>query len=200
MIKLLLFIFFLFNHIDNYIVLPIKTLSKENYFPFNESDSLKNEIFEEYYSSLYTELDIGTKTQKIPLLIEVKTNDFLITSIHSIENTSDYYLNKTIYDYSQNFLKNYDYFNENKSSSISCEYCENRKKYKKEIPIAEVSCPAKDIFYFYENINMKNKEKEEKFYLELARNIKDNITGIIGLGLYDAYFRRQSSFLYIKSK
>ena len=105
MIKLVLFIFFLFNHIDNYIVLPIKTFSKENYFPFNESDSLKNEIFEEYYSSLYTELDIGTKTQKIPLLIEVKTNDFLITSIHSIENASDYYLNKAIYDYSQNFQK-----------------------------------------------------------------------------------------------
>ena len=148
MIKLLLFIFFLFNHIDNYIVLPIKTLSKENYFPFNESDSLKNEIFEEYYSSLYTELDIGTKTQKIPLLIEVKTNDFLITSIHSIENASDYYLNKIIYDYSQNFLKNYDYFNENKSSSISCEYCENRKNIKKKSQSLKYLVQQKIFFIF----------------------------------------------------
>ena len=73
-------------------VLPIQTLPKENYISFNESNSLEDVIFSECYTALYTELDIGTKPQKVPLLIEVRTNDYLITSIHQLENnSSDYY-------------------------------------------------------------------------------------------------------------
>lgn len=44
---------------------------------------------------------------------------------------------------------------------------------------------------------MKKKEQEDNLYFEIAKNIKDNITGITGLGLYDSYFRKTSSFLYI---
>ena len=193
-----LLLFHLINAISNYVVLPIQTLPKENYISFNESDALEEAIFSEYYTSLYTELDIGTEPQKIPLLIEVRTNDYLITSIHQLEtNSSDYYTNKTLFNYSSNFLGCYDFFNENKSSSLICDNCEERKKHNKEIPIAQVSCPAKDVLYLYKNKSMKSKEKEDNLYFELAKNMKDNITGIIGLGLYDAYFRRTSSFLFI---
>ena len=141
-------LFLLINAISNYVVLPIQTLPKDNYISFNESDSLEEAIFSEYYTSLYTELDIGTEPKKIPLLIEVRTNDYLITSIHQLEtNSSDYYTNKTLFNYSSNFLGGYDFFNENKSSSLIFDKCEERKKHNKEIPISQVSCPAKDVLY-----------------------------------------------------
>ena len=116
----------------------------------------------------------------------MKTNDYVITSIHPEENASDYYINKTVYDFSESFLENYNFFDENKSDTISCKYCQERKKnkYSKEVKIAEIDCPSFDYFYFYENINMKNERKVSKLYFELARNIKDNITGIVGLNLY----------------
>ena len=196
--SLLVLIFIQIRYMTNYIILPIKTLPKENYILYDKQNHLKEIIFSEYYASLFTELYIGKEKQRVPLLIEVKTNDFLVTSIHLFENNaSDYYLNKTIYNFSNTFLEGYDFFNENKSKSLSCKYCEKRKKNKKskEIPIAEISCPANDVFYFYNNIKMKNKE-EENLYFEIAQNMKDNVTGIIGLGLYDSYFRRTSSFLY----
>ena len=195
---LIVLFFIQINYLNNYIILPIKTLPKENYVLYDKQNYLKKIIFSEYYTSFFTELYIGKEKQRVPLLIEAKTNDFLVTSIHLFQNNaSDYYLNKTIYNFTKVFLEDYDFFNENKSNSLSCKNYEQRKKNKnsKEIPIAEISCPANNIFYFYKNINMKNKE-EENLYFELAQNMKDNITGIIGLGLYDSYFRRTSSFLY----
>ena len=187
-----LFLFVELNYITNYITLPLKTLPAENYVQFPFQNSLQKIIFSEYYTSLFSELYIGSEPQKIPVLIEPRTNDFLITSIHKLEkNASDYYSNKTIYNLTSSFLSGYDFFNENKSSSLSCEYCEERKKSNKDIPISQVSCPAKDTFYF-------NEKKEKYFlYFEIGKNLKDNITGIIGLGLSDAYFRRTSSFLYV---
>ena len=183
----------------SYIVLPIETLKKDNFkFKYGENTP-KDVIASEYYSTFFTEFKIGTISKKIPLLIKVKTNDYVITSIHPEENASDYYINKTVYDFSESFLENYNFFDENKSDTISCKYCQERKKnkYSKEVPIAEIDCPSFDYFYFYENINMKNERKVSKLYFELARNIKDNITGIVGLKLYDNYFRRESSFLYL---
>ena len=196
--SLIILIFIQINYTTNYIILPIKILPKESYVLYDKQNHLKEIIFSEYYTSLFTELYIGKEKQRVPLLIEPKTNDFLVTSVHLYENNaSDYYLNKTIYNFSKVFLEGYDFFNENKSNSLSCKYCEKRKKDKKskEIPIAEISCPANNIFYFYKNIKMKSKE-EENLYFEIAQNMKDNVTGIIGLGLYDSYFRRTSSFLY----
>ena len=95
-----IFLFFLIFNLDsirNYIVLPIETLPKENYLEYPPKDSIKEVIFSEYYSSIFTQLYIGTESQKVPLLIEPRTNDYLITSMHPTENNiSEYYLNKTI--------------------------------------------------------------------------------------------------------
>lgn len=202
MIKLFFLFLILFHfiiHINNYIVLPIYTLKNVNYKSLSYTkNSPEDIIVSEYRSSFYTELEIGNPPQKIPLLIKVKTNDYVITSIHPIEKSVTYE-NKTVYDFSDNFLKNYDFFNENKSNTISYKYFRNRKKNKNsdDIPIADEMAPAYDSFYLYQNINMKNKVEINNLYFDLVRNIRDNVTGIIGLGLYDIYYRTTSSFLHI---
>ena len=114
----------------NYVVLPIYTLKKENYKSSNiNNSSIRDIIFSEFYNSLYTELEIGIPSQKIPLLVRVKTNDYVITSIHKMKkNASKYYTNKTVYNFSATFLKKYNFFDENKSNSYSCKYCRERKK------------------------------------------------------------------------
>ena len=192
-------------YIRSYIVLPIETLKKENYKSSYTPNSPKDIISNEYCSSFFTELEIGTPPQKIPFLVKMKTNDYVITSIHPMtKNASDYYINKTLYDFSENFLKNYDFFNENKSNTFSSKFCEDRNRkykhdYEDEWPIAEETCSSYETVYFYENINMKNKKKENNLYFDLVRSIKDNITGIIGLSLsHDS--RTQNCFLNILKK
>ena len=191
-------------YINNYIVLPIYTLKRENYISPYELNSVKDIISTEFCSSLYTELEIGNPPQKIPLLVKMKTNDYVVTSIHPmIKNGSDYFKNKALYDFSENFMKNYNYFNENKSTTFSSKYCENRARkyrYDYDYPVAEETCSSYDSFYFYENIKMKNKIKENNLYFDIVRNIKDNITGIIGLSLHGLDFRESSSFLSILKK
>ena len=154
MIKLFFLFLILFHfiiHINNYIVLPIYTLKNENYKSLlYTKNSPEDIIVSEYRSSFYTELEIGNPPQKIPLLIKVKTNDYVITSIHPTEKSVTYE-NKTVYDFSDNFLKNYDFFNENKSNTISYKYFRNRKKNKNsdDIPIADEMAPAPMIHFIY---------------------------------------------------
>ena len=202
-------IFFLFiksiTYIYNYIVLPIDTLKRENYKTLYPKNSPRDIISNEYFNSFFTELEIGTPSQKIPLLVKVKTNDYVITSMHlnMEENLTDYYyINKILYNFFDNFLNNFNFFNENISSTFSSKNCMNRKKNQNndDIPIAEKTCPSYDIFNLCEDINMKNKNKEKNLYFELVRNMKDNVTGVLGLGLYDLYYRTTSSFLYLLKK
>ena len=117
MLKFFLTIIFLTKIIDifNYIVLPIFTMKKENYKSLYDQNSVQDRIYSEHCRPFFTELEIGTPPQKIPLLVKLKTNDYVITSVHPSEkNISDYYANKTLYDFSENFLKNYKFFDENK--------------------------------------------------------------------------------------
>lgn len=144
--KLILFlILFLINSLFCYIVLPLEILPKENYFSKYELNSPKDIISKELISSFFTELEIGTPSQKIPILIKQKIDDYVITSSHQLKNPSrDYISNKLIYDFSQNFLRKYKYFNENGSDTFSNFYCEKRKPYdENEKPIAEEICPIK---------------------------------------------------------
>ena len=208
MMKILLMFLWLKQifYINSYIVLPIETLKKENYksSPYTPN-SPQDIIYNEYCSSFFTEIEIGTPPQKIPLLVKMKTNDYIITSIHPMDkNSTEDFTNKSTYDFSNNFVKNYDYFNENKSSTFSSKIFEDRRKkykydYDYEWPIAEETCSSYDTFNLYENINMKKKTKINNLYFDLVRNIKDNITGLIGLSLNNDY-RTQSSFLNILKK
>ena len=155
-------------YINSYIVLPIETLKKENYKSTSYTpNSPQDIIYHEFCSSFFTEIEIGTPPQKIPLLVKMKTNDYIITSIHPMDkNSTEDFTNKSTYDFSEKFFKNYDYFNENKSSTFSSKICEDRrKKYKYDYdddydwPIAEETCSSYDTFNLYENINMKKKQK-----------------------------------------
>ena len=125
----------LYKRIFCTIVLPIYYLPKENY----------KLIF-------YTFLEIGTPSQKIPLLLNPESNSFGITSCFPKNN----YTNKKIYNFNitGEFLKNnnYDYFNKNKSSSFILYDCIEKDFFK-----AEYICPSKDTISFFGDINLKNK-------------------------------------------
>ena len=202
-----LILFFLLKqiiYINNYIVLPIETLKKENYkLSSYEKNSPNDTIYFEYCSSLYTELEIGSPPQKIPMLVKIKSNDFIIGSVHPMSrNASSTFINKTVYDFSDNFLNNYDFFNENISSTFSSKYCEDREKkykYDNDFLIAEETCSSYDTFYLCENVGMNNKKKFNNMYFDLVRSIKDNVTGVLGLSLFEDY-RTKNSFLNILKK
>ena len=187
-------------YIYNYIVLPVYTLNKENLKSLYSPNIPKDIIYKEHCSPLYTELEIGTPTQKIPLFIKMKENDYVITSVHQEKkNVSNYYINNTLYFLSSQF----NYFNENNSNSYNfiqnCQKRERYYRYEDEWPIAETTCPSYETFSFYNNINMKNKIKKDKLYFDLVRYMKDNVTGVLGLNLFSDR-RTPNSFLSILKK
>jgi hypothetical protein len=199
--EFLLLIFFekLIN-IYNYIVLPVDTINQENIISLYSPNSPQDIIYREHCSPLFAELEIGTPTQKIPLIIKIKENDYIITSVHQENKTvSDYYINKTLYDLSDKF----NHFNENKSGTYRyIESCQKRMhyyRYDDDFPIAETTCPSYETFLFYKDINMKNQIKKEKLYFDLVRFMKDNVTGVIGLNLFNDR-RTSSSFLSVLKK
>ena len=136
-------------YIYNYIVLPIDTINQENIKSLYSPNSPQDIIYREHCSPLFAELEIGTPTQKIPLFIKIKENDYIITSVHQEEkNVSDYYINKTLYDLSAQF----NYFNENNSNTYryieSCQKREHFYRYEYERSIAETTCPPMKLFLF----------------------------------------------------
>jgi hypothetical protein len=203
----ILYIIYIFlikiTKITSYVSLPIYTLNKENLISKNIPNSVEDLFFGEYCSPLYTEIEVGYPSQKIPLLVEIKTNDFVITSINKMEgNQNSFYSNKTLYDFKE-ILKKYSFFNEKKSNTFISEFCMNREIYynyeEYENAVSEESCPAYDIFYLFDNLDMKKKIKINNAYFDLVKNIKDNVTGYLGLHLWKNS-RTQSSFLYLLKK
>lgn len=199
----MLFFHFLFlieiNLINNYIVLPINSLQKENYLSKYQDNSPQGIIYQELTNSFFTEIEIGTPTQKIPLLINPKSSNFLISSSTPMINKTINFSNKTLYNFSEKFTK---FFDETESQTFSSEKCKNKGQEEVEsLPLAEQVCPSYDTFLFYEYINENDKISESNIYFELGRNVRDNITGVLGLSLYDESYRNSSSFLSIlKSK
>jgi len=186
-------------YIYNYIVLPIDTINQENIKSLYSPNSPQDIIYREHCSPLFAELEIGTPTQKIPLFIKIKENDYIITSVHHENKTvPDYYINKTLYDLSDKFS----HFNENNSGTyLYIENCQKREQYyiyedEDEWPIAETTCPSYETFFFYKDIDMKNQIKKEKLYFDLVRYTKDNVTGVLGLNLFNNQ-RTSSSFLSV---
>jgi hypothetical protein len=55
------------NLIYTYVVLPINTLPKENYLTSPEMSQPQRFISQEFTSTFYTKIDIGTTEQEIPL-------------------------------------------------------------------------------------------------------------------------------------
>ena len=177
----------------NYIVLPIKNLPKENYRSSYEINSPKDIINSEYLSTFFTELEMGEPPQKVPLLLKTEVSSYIITSINSIENCTSYkYVNT--FNLSKSFfsIDNYTFYDEKKSNSFILNNCDYGRFYE-----ACEQCNSNETFFFYQDIDLKEKTKAEKLYFELMRNVEDNITGEIGLNYYDRNKRSFNSFLEI---
>ena len=183
--------------IHSYVVLPINILPKENYKSDYEANSPKDIMLKEFITSFYTEYEIGTEPQKIPMIIKQKINDYVVTSANPMTNPKRDYSEKVIYSLSENFLQKYKFFNESESSTVSLGTCKNRKPYDDDIekPLAEQMCASTDTVLLYENVDLKEKVSEKEFHFDLVRNIEDNVPGIIGLALTDEY--HQTSFLSV---
>ena len=102
----ILIILFICKYTCSYIVFNLELLPKENYNLLYELNSPKDIISKEIISSYYTEIEVGTDFQKIPLIIKPKLADFVIASIHQMENPEkDYTNNRYVYNLSPNFFQ-----------------------------------------------------------------------------------------------
>ena len=192
--KIFLFLIIILLTINySFIVLPIDTLPRENYVIDYLVNSPKYIINNEYQEYFYTELEMGTPFQKIPLIIKTESSYFIITSINSIENDKSFQY-RDIFNFSESLFNdnNYKFYNENKSVSYILNNCDYPKVYQ-----AVEYCNSNETFLFYNDIKFKNKTKGEKVYFELMRNVEDNITGEIGLNLYDRNRWSFNSFINI---
>lgn len=189
---------FKIKYLYSYIVLQIDTLSIDNYKSIYEPNSPKDKISKDFISTFFTELEIGTPIQKIPMLIKMKINDYVITSSYKLENPSQNFT-KLTYNFSKNFLNKYSFYNEKNSITFNSSVCRKRGIIDEDDNdlIAEEMCPSNETIILYDNINIQNNKKlvVDNLYFDLVRNIRDNVTGVIGLGIKDRFSRM--SFLKV---
>ena len=190
----LIFILILNKFIESVIVLPIYTLPYDNYKNSKNKDNILKEVIYSYYKSyFYTFIQLGHPLQTIPLLIKPQQNSFIITSINSIENCTSYKYIDT-FNFSESFLikNNFSFYNEKKSNSFILNKCDYGRFYE-----AEEVCVCNDNFLFFNNISLTHMIQREKLFFHMARNVEDNITGEIGLNLYDKNQIFDISFIFI---
>ena len=172
--KYFLLFIFIISKIHSYIVFNIELLPKENYKSNHPLNSPQDIISKELISSYFTEVEIGTSLQKIPLLIKPKMADYIVTSIHQMVNPKrDYSSNRYVYNLSQNFLQNHKFFNENSSISFQSGKCDERSPIDEtEKPLAELACNCKDTILFYNNKDLTEKKIMKGFYFGVSKKCK----------------------------
>ena len=178
------------NYLYCLIVLPLDTLPRENYCLFYDINSPRDIMDQENKKSFFTTFEIGSPIQKVPLIIKPKTNFYLITSVHPVINTT---IDKNYkkFNFSKHFFETYDFYNENKSETAIINWCRENEYYN-----AEECCSVNDGILMYKNINLEDKNIIN-INFELMRNVEDNITGEIGLNIYDEVGRFYNTFLGI---
>ena len=185
---LLILILFSLNASTNIIckiIFPIETLPLDNYIISSNISSHKITMLYSLRKKFYTFLEIGTPIQKVPLFIDTRENTFEITSF-SRENIINYHL---VYNLSSIFNK-YDFFKENKSSTFKTDGCiKSNNMFDDHL----YDC------FSYETINLykENKIEIKNFGFNMVKNKEENITGILGLGLFDKKSDISKSFLKI---
>ena len=164
----------------------IETLSFDNYIIWTDISHqkiMKNSL----YKSIYTTIEIGTPIQKIPLFINIREYIFEITSFSP--NNSVYYHN--LYNLTSIFDK-YDFFKENESSSFKTDGCVKSNNM--------LSDHIYDCFS-YDTINLKDKLginlEIKNMEFNMVKDKEENITGVLGLGLFDKTGDINKSFLKI---
>ena len=109
-------------------------------------------------------------------------NYFLIASCNPLVNSTINYTTKIFYN-----LEKFNFYNETNSSHYhKSGECKNFTLGKNNVPIAEQICPVSDTFQYSALSGYKTHiSRNTIMHYNMARNIKDNITGIIGLNLFD---------------
>jgi hypothetical protein len=181
-------IFNVLINIHSNIVLPLETLSRDNYKIYYDINTPKDIIDKENRNNFFTVFSIGNPVQNIPLMINPESSYYIITSVHPVIN-STIDPNKNYYNFSSDFLTEYDFFDENLSRTCKINWCRESEYYR-----AEECCSVNDSILFYEDINMKIKNFRNVTF-EMMRNVADNITGEIGLNMYDKQDRIYNTFL-----
>ena len=178
------------NHIFSKIVLHIQLLPRENYRLIYPQNSPSDIIDNENRKTFYTIFQIGNPIQRVPLLIKPISDKYLITNISNVNNNS---IDFKKYNFSKNFLSEYDYYSEAKSISSKLNWCRECEYF----PLDEC-CSLNDNIIFYEDLSFNNKTVNINF--QSMSNIEDNITGEIGLNLYDFDGRLYNTFLGILNR
>ena len=178
------------NHIFSKIVLPIQLLPRENYRLIYPQNSPSDIIDNENRKTFYTIFQIGNPIQRVPLLIKPTSDKYLITNISNVNNNS---IDFKKFNFSKNFLSEYDYYSEAKSISSRLNWCRECEYF----PLDEC-CSLNDNIIFYEDLSFNNKTVNINF--QSMSNIEDNITGEIGLNLYDFVGRLYNTFLGILNR
>ncbi len=172
----IIFYIFIFN-INNsysYIVLPLKTLPKDNYL-FYKDNSANTIIKKFFHSDIYTIFNIGN--QQIPLILSVSNSVFQITS--SLSGPSSKFDSPEVYNLLPLFNSNNNlrFFNEKQSSSFQYNNIVDSENKKSRL--------AKDTISFYDQLELNsNINKEMNFEFMLQYKV-ENISGIIGLAFPD---------------
>ena len=190
--NILVILIFLINwniHTINKILLPIETLSSDNY-KITSNNTHQRIIELSLYKKIFAILEIGTPIQKIPLIIDAKEHIFEITSF-SLYNKN---IDNSLYNLSSIFNK-YDFYKENDSSTFRTEGCHKSSNMFSD---HLYDCPSYDIINLNNDLNKKI--KIERFEFNMVKNKEENITGILGLGLFDKNGDINKSFLKILKK
>ena len=169
------------------IIFPIKTLSSDNYIIPSNISSHKKTMKYSLRKKFYAILEIGTPIQKVPLFIDTRENIFEITSFIP-ENSINYHL---VYNLSSIFNE-YDFFKENESSTFKTNGCiKSNNIFDDHL----YNCLSYDTINLYNNL--ENKVEIKNFEFNMVKNKEENITGILGLGLFDKKNDINKSFLKI---
>ena len=178
------------NYLTSIIVLPIDTLPRDNYIVTYNKNSPKDIMDQRNRNYFYTIFEIGEPIQRVPLIINPKKNFYTITSVFPVQNIT-IEQNHRKFNFSDKFFEYFDFYNENKSLSSKINWCRESEYY-----IAEECCSLNDTFLLYIDINMTFKNTKN-INCELMRNVEDNITGEIGLNIYDESGRFYNTILGI---
>lgn len=164
------------NNSYSYIVLPLKTLPKDNYL-FYKDKSEKPIIKKYFHSDMYTILNVGSNQQQIPLLLSVSNSIFQIIS--TLSKPSSKFDSPEVYNLLPLFESNSNlkFYNEEQSSSFQYNNIvksENKKSFL-----------ANDTIFLYDKLELNNNiNKVMNFELLLQYQV-ENISGTIGLAFPD---------------
>lgn len=192
--KIYLFLFLIkINFLYSYIVLPIEILPVTDYIS-KETNAITKRMSHGLKTPFLVKLNIGAKSQTIPLILKPRLNHFLFTSSKPLLNATINYTNKIFYNFSITYSILY---NETSQLIGSCQkYVKNKTN-----PIAEQICSSNETMVFYSDINFKTNKSYSGINFNLGRNSIDNINGLVGLNIFDENNKNSTSFLSIlKSK